>query len=688
MADEAGSAHRESDDESGAALQQVVEATSGRVGEDFFHALTAELAAVLGVDHAFLARLRAGSTEELRVLSLTRKGERVEPFTYGIEGTPCERVFDEGVVVIRSGAADRFSGVDWFRDAGIEGYAAVRLLGGDGRPLGHLGVAHGAALPDGDGVERLLRAVSERARLELERLEAVTTLAERERQLRDAQAVARIGSWEWDLAADTITWSPQMYLLFGRSEDATLGFDDFLAAVHPDDAGAVREEVSSALAEGRDSSIEFRIRAGRGWRWMESRAQFERDAAGEVVLARGTSQDISDRKELEERLLQAQKLEAVGRLAGGLAHDFNNMLTGIQGFAQMALRGLPADHPVRGHLLEILAGGQRAAALTRQLLAFSRKQVLRPRDLDAGALVQEASRLLRRTIGEDVRLELEVPEEPLHVHVDSTQLEQVVMNLAVNARDAMPRGGVLSMDLDRVHLDPETAGRYPGCAPGGVRPGSGSATTASAWTRRPGPRPSSPSSRPSPRTRGRAWGSPPCSGSSARAGVGSASGSAPGEGSTFEICLPWVEAPGGEGDRRAGGPAVRRGSETVLVVEDEPIVRMLVTRMLAAEGYEVLQASSAAEASRVAEASGAVDLLLTDLVLPDECGPEVARVLGASNPDLRVLFMTGHSDHASLEHEAFDPEALIEKPFSIDTLVRRVRDRLDAAGRAAPLTAS
>ena len=386
----------------------------------------------------------------------------------------------------------------------------------------------------------------------------------------------------------------------------------------------------------------------------------------------------------QRQLTQAQKLEAVGRLAGGVAHDFNNLLTVIQGRVELVLDELPPDHPVRGHADLIQRTGERAAALTHQLLAFSRRQILRPRVLDLNAVVAELEKMLGRVIGEDVEVELELGAELGRVKADASQIDQVLMNLALNARDAMPRGGRLTIRTVNVGLEAAAAERL-GAPPGhyvmlevrdtGV--GMDEATRLRMFepfftTKAPG--------------KGTGLGLATVYGIIQQSGGHVEVDSAPGRGASFRIFLPRVTEPV-ELEATTARPArVRAGTETVLLLEDEAEVRAMVRAMLVGQGYRVLEAEQGVEALEIAEReNGPIDLLVTDVVMPQQSGPELARRLVARRPQTRVLYISGYPDDALGEHGVLHPGvAFLAKPFTAAELARKVREVLDGAGMLAP----
>ena len=392
-----------------------------------------------------------------------------------------------------------------------------------------------------------------------------------------------------------------------------------------------------------------------------------------IVLAH----DVSERAHLEHQLRQAQKMEAVGQLAGGVAHDFNNLLTAIMGYSEIALELVDDRHEVASAVKEIEKAGARAATLTRQLLAFSRKQLLSPAILDPNAVVGDVDALLRRLIGEHIELRMRLRENLGAVKADPNQLEQVLLNLAVNARDAMPDGGVLTIETHAVDVDDAYARAHPGLSEGryvvvavsdtGV--GMSEATLGRIFE---------------PFFTTKSAGEGTGLGLAVVYGIVRQSGgqiivhSKPGEGATFEIYLPRVDAAPGEAVGRRTRAKAAGGSETILVAEDEDLVRGLLKTTLTAVGYSVLEACNGVEALEVCQRVGAsINLLVTDVVMPKMTGLELARRLAVDHPELKVLCLSGYSAEATAAQRPLD-WPFLAKPFMPATLLQRVREVLDS----------
>jgi PAS domain S-box-containing protein len=389
--------------------------------------------------------------------------------------------------------------------------------------------------------------------------------------------------------------------------------------------------------------------------------------------------DVTEKRQLEEQVRQAQKMEAVGRLAGGVAHDFNNLLTVITSCAELVLMDTAEEDPRQENLQEIRKASQAAAGLTRQLLAFSRQQVIEPKLVTLEEVVTTAEKMLQRLIGEDVELVAVLSRDPATVKIDPGQLEQVIMNLAVNARDAMPEGGKLTLETSAVQLDetyarthwPATAGRFALLAMSDTGIGMTEQTRARIFE---------------PFFTTKEVGKGTGLGLATVYGIVKQSGgfiwvySEPGRGATFKIYLPRVdEAP--TPIQAATTTTSLLGTETILLTEDAPALRATAHQILERYGYTVLDAPSSTAALTLARScAGPIHLLLTDVVMPGMSGRELAERFTAKRPGVKVLYMSGYTDDAVVRHGVLRPGiAYLQKPFTPDTLARKVREILDSA---------
>jgi two-component system, cell cycle sensor histidine kinase and response regulator CckA len=485
--------------------------------------------------------------------------------------------------------------------------------------------------------------------------------------------------WMTDARGALLYVSPAFETIFGRScESVTATPGVWMDAVHPDDRERVEQAAYTRSRRGEYDEVYRIVRPDGAVRWIRDRAFHMYDDAGELYRLVGTAADITEQRQLEEQLQQAQKMEIVGRLAGGVAHDFNNLLTVINGMADLVLAQLADDDPTRRDVTQIRLAGDRAAALTGRLLAVSRRQILKPEIVDISGIVAGLQDMIQRLVGEDVTLVLELAPDLASVKADPGQLEQVVLNLVVNALDAMPDGGVLTLETRTVHLDAVYAAEHPGTRPGphamlAVR------DTGVGMDESIRRRIFEPFFTTKPYGKGTGLGLSMVYGIVKQSGGSIWFQSEPGHGSRFTIYLPYVT--GSPAPRPAQPPAATaRGQETVLVVEDELPLRELAARVLTTAGYTVLQAANGAEALALLERhSEPVHLVFTDVVMPGMNGRELAARLAMLRPATRVLYTSGYTEDAILRHGVLDdPARFLSKPYTPSVLRRRIREAMDS----------
>jgi two-component system, cell cycle sensor histidine kinase and response regulator CckA len=513
----------------------------------------------------------------------------------------------------------------------------------------------------------------------IERLRIEHALRESEAQLARTEAFALVMTAHLSLDGHWLKVPPTLCRLLGLEEHRLLGtsIDELL---HPEHA---EMEGWEHLVRGEARTVDLETR----WRrpdgkplWMYLNASLVQDTAGEPLYLLLYLRDITERKSLEDQLRQAQKMEAVGQLAGGIAHDFNNLLTAILGSTELLLADTPPDDPRREDVQEISRSAHRAAALVRQLLAYSRKQVLQPRRVDLNAIVREMGAMLRRVVGEPIELRLDLDPGLGHVTADPGQLEQVIANLGVNARDAMPRGGTLTITTTNVTGRGVTAPADEGLSAAGPLVSLAVTDTGIGMDDEVRGRLFEPFFTTKELGRGTGLGLATVYGIVRQSGGHIQVRSRPGEGSSFTVYLPRAEAPRPARGALAAAAPVSGGSETVLVAEDEEAVRHLVCRVLRAKGYRVLEARHAEAALDLAAATAEpIDLLVSDLVMPGLGGRALADRLLNLRPALRVLFITGYAPEA-VERQGRLPagHGLLEKPFTADQLAHKVRETLTA----------
>ncbi len=512
-----------------------------------------------------------------------------------------------------------------------------------------------------------------------ERRATVEALEASERRLRRLFETVNLIVLVLDRDARVEYMNPYALRLTGYAEDEVRGADWFATFLASDDMPHLRAVFAEMLEGERHAHVSNDIRTRMGERrrisWHNT---VLRDRDGTATGTLSVGEDVTDHDRLEEQFRRAQKMEAVGRLASGVAHDFNNLLTVIISYAELLREQLGAAHPLLDEVDPILHAAEDATALSRQLLAFSRQQVISPRVIVLEELVVQSEKLLRRVIGDDVRLATRLGDPTSTVLIDPSQFDQVVMNLAVNARDAMPDGGTLTIETSQVTLDeafadahwPVRPGRYAQLAMSDSGIGMDAGTQARIFE---------------PFFTTKELGKGTGLGLATVYGIVKQSEgfiwvySEPGIGTTFRIYLPLTPA-AAEAPVTAPAPAVRGGTETILLVEDSAAVREATRRALEAFGYTVVAAPDARAALDVAaRRAGPIDLLLTDVVMPGLGGSQLAHELAASRPGARVLFMSGYTDDAIVRQRAlFRGTHYLQKPFTRESLARKVREALDS----------
>ncbi len=526
--------------------------------------------------------------------------------------------------------------------------------------------------PDGSftGALAIVRDVSEERR-------AVQALRDSEERLRLALSAARMGTWEWLVHEDKVTWSRELDEVLGaRLDETESGYELFVQLIHPDDRDRVHKTVEEALKrpEGDEFAFEYRIvRPDGEMRWVHSQGRVLDDEQGRHGRMVGTLMDVSLLRRLEADLLQAQRMESIGRLAGGVAHDFNNLLTVILSSAELAQRKVDPDSGPGRHLEQIERAAGRAGELTRQLLSFARKQVIQLQIVDVNALVADVEQLLGRLLGEQVELVCATTEQPLPVKADRGQLEQVLINLAVNARDAMPDRGTLCIEAAPLALDGKQA-----AAPGGLPPGDYVRITVTDTGVGMDKETLAHVFEPFFTTKelGTGLGLASAYGLIKQLSGDISASSTLGKGTRFEIYLPRLEESASAPSARTT-PLTRRGVETVLVVEDEPLVQRTVVGGLGSRGYTVLAASGAKEALELASARKEnIDALITDVILPDQNGRQLAHAFREYHPESSILFVSGYPD-AALDSAELSRASFLQKPFTIDALTAALRKLLE-----------
>jgi two-component system cell cycle sensor histidine kinase/response regulator CckA len=511
---------------------------------------------------------------------------------------------------------------------------------------------------------------------------------ERSREALDfALEAAGLGTWDHDLVTGEMRWDLRAKALLGLAPDAAISHAAWVAALHPEDVGAVQAARDQALAEHTPFSTEYRVLWPDGSQRaiaMIGRGTFEPETGKPLRMA-GVVLDITERKRTEQRLQEVLRLEAIGRLAGGIAHDLNNMLVAILGFSDLLADSLQREDPRRADVEQITAAATRSANLTRQLLAFARRELIQPRPLDISSIVRRSEGMLRSVVGENIELVLQLSPDVGSVYADPGQIEQILMNLVLNARYAMPQGGRLVVETARLTLgaayekwerDADAApGRYVMLAVSDTGHGMDPATLQRIWE---------PFFTTKPAGQGTGLGLSAVYGAVKQSGGFVWAESAPGQGTV--VSLYWPEDLL-RAEQLTDAPPVRRverGTETVLVVEDEPLVRSLTVRTLSRLGYHCHVAETAEEALQmVREGEVDPDLVVTDVILPGGSGGWLGEQLALDHPDLPILFMSGFTDEEVIRRGLLAAgRPFLQKPFAPGELAHEVRAVLDATNPA------
>jgi PAS domain S-box-containing protein len=518
-----------------------------------------------------------------------------------------------------------------------------------------------------------------------EREQATTALRRREDQLRLTLNAARMGTWFWSVERNQLIWDDNLKRLYGLApHENPAGYEEFLVRVHPDDRGFVRETVQKALEGGGGLDYEFRILLPDGRvRWIADQGEVGRDAAGRVAYMTGVCLDVTDRKLDAERMQHAHRMESVGRLAGGVAHEANNQMTVVLGATDFILRSGRLADALREDVEQIRNAAERTAAVTSQLLAFSRRQILKLEVLDLNAVIRNWEPVLRRVLEQHSSVVIHLAPGVGRIKADPGQLEQILLNLALNARDAMPDGGRVTIETFAAELTDAYAKARPEVA---IRPGCYTVLVVSDTGHGMGKHVADHIFEPffttKPVGRGSGLGLSVVYGIVKQSEGYIWAYSEPGKGATFKIYLPLTDEEPPPPVSANAVPAPVFG-ETILVVEDEGPVRGIVRRALEAAGYVVLQAESGAEAIELlTRATKPVHLVLTDVVMPGMSGRELAQRVAQLAPGKPVIFMSGYTSGEVVRRGLLDADAeFLQKPFAPETVVGVVRRALERRSR-------
>ncbi|MGC2235427.1 MAG: PAS domain S-box protein [Pyrinomonadaceae bacterium] len=521
-----------------------------------------------------------------------------------------------------------------------------------------------------DSVVWVARDITERKRFEYDLLES-------EERYRDLVENARDIIYSHDLTGKYLSVNKAAEHILGYAREECMGMTQ-AEVIAPECYEEARQMIERKLAGEEETVYELEAIAKDGRRVaieVNTKLVFQ---DGVAVAVQGIARDVTERKHLEEQLRQAQKMEAVGQLAGGIAHDFNNLLTAINGYSELTLRRLQAEDPLRPNIEEIKKAGDRAASLTRQLLAFSRKQVLQPKVLDLNTVVIELEKMLQRLIGEDIELQTLPASDLGRINADPGQIEQVIMNLAVNARDAMPQGGKLTIETRNVHIEKEYSVHHNTVSPGCYVMLSIS-DNGEGMKEQVQKRIFEPFYTTKENGKGTGLGLSTVYGIVNQSGGSILVDSEIGRGTSFKIYLPQVDKSAEKYKSGAESEKVLQGTETVLLAEDDETVRNLIREVLENCGYQVLEAPTGNMALFICRHHREpIHLLLTDVIMPEMGGRELKDRLSGLRPEMKVLFMSGYTDDAIVHHGILNSDIpFIQKPFAPNALSIKVREVLD-----------
>jgi PAS domain S-box-containing protein len=534
-----------------------------------------------------------------------------------------------------------------------------------------------------DHARRLEQELSERKRAE-EQLRTAKELSEawgrsaREatERLSLALRASRTGVWSWDVTNDLVTWDDHIHRMFGLTPERFGGnFSDLVAVVHAEDRPQFTKAFIGLTRDDKTALAEFRVIWPDGSvHHIESSGQAFYDDANRMIRRTGVARDITEQRRLEDQLRQAQKMDAIGQLAGGIAHDFNNVLTVISGFSGLLLANIKPDDPHYARLQQIRKAGERGAALTRQLLAFSRKQMLQPKVLNLGDLIRDMDQMISRVIGEHIEVVTLIGPNLSQLKIDQGQLEQVLLNLVINGRDAMPEGGKLTIEA----RDEDVTGPEPGSD---VPPGNyvllSVRDTGTGISPELQDRIFEPFFTTKEIGRGTGLGLATVYGIVKQSGGHISFRSDLNSGTTFTILLPRIEERP-EALESRGDQEFTHGNETILVVEDDPGLRCAIQEILGTAGYTVLTAENGGEAIRISERhEGHIDLLLSDVIMPKIGGVEVASQVSKLRPNTKILLMSGYTGGPCPRTDSGAAIELIPKPWTPEDLSVKIREVLD-----------
>lgn len=668
-------------------LRRLARAAQLRTSERFFEEMAQELSELLQADGVSIGELVQPECKSMQTLGVFINGGLQENIEYALEGTPCANVLGHSICVYPSGVIELFPDDLFLQELGIEGYVGIPLWDSGGQPLGVIATLYRSPIRDSSIKKVILKIISERVCSQIEYRREHQAREATERRMALAIQGADLGTWDWDVQAGTGSCNERWAAMLGYTlEELDYQVDTWRDLIHPDDfPGAIAALDAHLAGRTDDYESEYRMRHRSGdWIWvLDKGGVIDRDENGAPLRVCGTHLDITQRKldeaerqNLEVQLRHSQKMEAIGQLAGGLAHDFNNILTAIMGNVDLhqdvVNSELGHDHRIAHAMEQIRMATQRASLLTRKLLTFSRRDVIRPELLDLNKVLMDLHPMLQRLLTAPVAFEVNTEQELPAIQMDVGQLEQVIVNLVVNAVQAMPVGGALKLRTGLVHLGEDDVrstgqGKIGSYALLSVEDtGHGIPTEIRERIFEPFFTTKGPEV-------GTGLGLATVHGIVRQAGGHITVESEPDNGTTFHVHFPTSMERSTTKGQHGDDTAPAGGSEVLLVCEDDEEVRMLTMNSLQKAGYEVYGAGTGAAALAIA-ASDRVDMLLADVIMPDMNGREISDQIRSLRPGLPTLFMSGYTSNIISQHGIDDESSdFLQKPFTRARLLEKVR---------------
>jgi two-component system cell cycle sensor histidine kinase/response regulator CckA len=661
-------------------LRNIANKVSVKTGHEYFQSLAEFIAKEMNMEYALVGRYNRDSNK-VNTIAVYAHGRITDNMIYDLHETPCDNVVGKQPCVYREKIQELFPEDRLLAGMGAESYAGIPLFASDGNPIGIVAALGCSPLKEeiSGKLISLLQIFSSRASAELERMKAEQELLESEARIKGIIDNVNIG---------VALIAPDLKVLLVNNQ-IKKWFGDFDVSAKPlcsqvfipfSRAGTCFKcPTSKTLHDGKPHELTVDLLVGDATRSYRIISSPVKNKDGSIVSVIELLEDITEQKKLEEHLMHAQKMESVGTLAGGVAHDFNNIITAIMGFASVLNRRLKDEDPLKVYVKQIKTATENAAALTSSLLAFSRKQKIIPVVMDLNVAVKKMGTFLRRIIGEDIEFRTILAADHLNVRIDIGQMEQVLMNIVSNARDAMPEGGLLTILTELITIDTAFIQSHGYGTPGNYAVISVS-DTGTGIDEKTKEKIFEPFFTTKEVNKGTGLGLAIAYGIIKQHNGYITADSAPGKGTRFSIYLPMTSQLPQERHRidREAFPEIR-GTETILVAEDETMIRELISSELTEFGYKVLTAVDGEDASnKFMENKGHIHMVISDMIMPRKSGKDFYREIKQIRPDIKMLFLSGYSEELMFRGEPLDENAIfVKKPVDIKNLLEKIREMLD-----------